>query len=106
MTELPAVDHPNKLLGKLWVVSAFGLLLPPLVFVSTFDQPNASDSLLLSLFISTAIGFVVLLILSILKRNASVDLNQRKIRIALWLALVDGIGGILFSWLLAVSSVR
>lgn len=103
----PADDHSlNRWVRRLWVMPTFGILLPPLVFIMTFDQPLASDSLLLSLFITTATGFVVLLILSVLKSSAAVDLERRSIRLAVWLAFADGVGGILFSFLLGVSSIR
>jgi hypothetical protein len=103
----PTDDHSfNRLVRRLWVVPALGILLPPLVFLLTFDQPLASDDVLLSLFVTTTIGFVVLLILLVLKRKDAIDLKQRSIRLALWLAFADGIGGILFSMLLAASSVH
>lgn len=107
LTDRSTDDHSlNKLVRRLWVVPALGILLPPIVFLLTFDQPLASEDLLLSFFVTTTIGFVVLLILSVLKRNAAVNLKRRSIRLALWLAFADGVGGILFSWLLAVSSAR
>lgn len=89
-------DHPNQFVTKLWIVPAVGMLLP-LIVLLTFENAFPSEDLLLSLFITFGIGFVVLLVLAILKSAGVINLKHRGIRLALWLAFIDGVGGVLLS---------
>lgn len=95
VAERPIV-HIEEFVTKLWVVPAVGMLLP-LIVLLTVENAFPSEDLLGALFITFGIGFVVLLLIAILKSRGVIDPKQRSIRVALWLAFIDGVAGFFFS---------